>query len=74
VYLRVKQNANIDLARRTFAHIHALSLHWHLSKKMGDVIRNMDRGTSAADTLVSILIYPLVYKYAIIALYPYVMA
>ena len=56
VYLKVKQQANIQLAETAFAHVHTLSLNWHLSKKMGNVIRSMDRGTSAADNLVSAII------------------
>ncbi len=55
IYLKVKQQANIQLAEQAFAHLHQLSLNWHLSKKMGNVIRSMDRGTSAADTLITYL-------------------
>jgi ABC-type transport system involved in Fe-S cluster assembly fused permease/ATPase subunit len=55
IYLKVKQQANIQLAEQAFSHIHKLSLNWHLSKKMGNVIRSMDRGTSAADTLITYL-------------------
>jgi ABC-type multidrug transport system fused ATPase/permease subunit len=62
VYLKVKQQANIQLAVLAFSHIHSLSLNWHLSKKMGNVIRSMDRGTAAADTLVYMyIIYFLFY-------------
>lgn len=52
IYLKVKQQANIQLAESAFSHVHSLSLNWHLSKKIGNVIRSMDRGTSAADNLV----------------------
>jgi ABC-type transport system involved in Fe-S cluster assembly fused permease/ATPase subunit len=55
IYLKVKQQANIQLAEQAFTHIHELSMNWHLSKKMGNVIRSMDRGTSAADTLITYL-------------------
>ena len=55
VYLKVKQQASIQLAEKTFAHLHSLSLTWHLNKKMGNVIRSMDRGTEAANTLVNFL-------------------
>jgi len=55
VYLKVKQQASIQLAEQTFAHLHSLSLSWHLNKKMGNVIRSMDRGTNAANTLVNYL-------------------
>eukprot|EP01036_Dinobryon_divergens_P059803 gene59803-79765_t len=51
VYLKVKQQASIQLSEQTFTHLHSLSLNWHLSKKMGNVIRAMDRGADAANDL-----------------------
>jgi ABC-type transport system involved in Fe-S cluster assembly fused permease/ATPase subunit len=53
VFLKVKQQAYIQLAETTFAHLHELSLNWHLTKQTGNVIRSMDRGTEAASQLVS---------------------
>jgi len=50
-YLRVAQAAFTDLAEDTFRHVHTLSLHWHLKKKLGEVVRVTDRGISACDTL-----------------------
>ncbi|CAM9150624.1 unnamed protein product, partial [Ectocarpus fasciculatus] len=55
IYMKVKQQANIQLTEKTFTHVHSLSLNWHLSKQMGNVIRSMDRGTAAADTLITYL-------------------
>ncbi|KAJ9458077.1 Iron-sulfur clusters transporter atm1 [Diplonema papillatum] len=55
IYVKVKQTAFIEMAGTVFAHMHNLSLEWHLRKKMGDVIRSMDRGTAAADTVVTYL-------------------
>jgi hypothetical protein len=43
VYLKVKQQAYIEIAQHTFAHLHTLSLQWHLKKKTGGVLRSMDR-------------------------------
>ncbi|GMI31539.1 hypothetical protein TrCOL_g1117 [Triparma columacea] len=51
VYLRVAQAAFVQLSKQTFNHLHDLSLDWHLRKKLGDVLRSMDRGISACDTL-----------------------
>jgi len=48
VYIKVQQAASIEIADTTFAHLHSLSLEWHLKKKMGNVIRSMDRGIAAA--------------------------
>ncbi|GBG24175.1 ABC transporter ATP-binding protein [Hondaea fermentalgiana] len=55
VYLKVKQTAYVEVAEETFTHLHALSLEWHLKKRMGNVLRSMDRGVSAANTLVTYL-------------------
>ncbi len=35
LYIAVKQQAGIELQTFTFAHLHSLSLNWHLSKKTG---------------------------------------
>lgn len=53
VYLSVKQEAFAQVAEFTFRHLHALSHNWHLKKKMGNVLRSMDRGISSADSVVS---------------------
>lgn len=55
IYLGVKQIAFVEIAELTFRHLHSLSLEWHLKKKMGNVLRSMDRGVSSADTLVTYL-------------------
>lgn len=60
VYLRVKQTAYAQISESTFAHLHNLSLEWHLKKKMGNVLRSMDRGVNSANTVVSYLFLYLV--------------
>jgi ABC-type transport system involved in Fe-S cluster assembly fused permease/ATPase subunit len=55
VYLKVAQAAFIQLSEVVFYHLHNLSLDWHLKKKLGEVIRSMDRGILACDTLMKYL-------------------
>jgi len=55
IYLQVKQHAFVELAQHTFSHLHSLSLQWHVSKKIGTVLRSSDRGILAADTVVTYL-------------------
>lgn len=55
VYLKVAQAAFVQLSETTFVHLHNLSLDWHLRKKLGEVIRSMDRGIAACDTLMKYL-------------------
>jgi ABC-type transport system involved in Fe-S cluster assembly fused permease/ATPase subunit len=45
--------AYVEVAGEAFRHVHKLSLEWHVKKKMGHVIRFMDRGMIAAQQLVS---------------------
>lgn len=47
IYLQVAQAAFVQLSETTFSHLHSLSLDWHLRKKLGEVIRSMDRGIAA---------------------------
>lgn len=54
-YLRVAQAAFVQLSEVAFFHLHSLSLDWHLRKKLGEVIRSMDRGILACDTLMKYL-------------------
>lgn len=55
IYLKVAQAAFVQLSETTFVHLHRLSLDWHLQKKLGEVIRSMDRGIQACDTLMKYL-------------------
>lgn len=55
IYLKVAQAAFVQLSEVAFAHIHSLSLDWHLKKKLGEVLRSMDRGIAACDTLMKYL-------------------
>merc|ERR1719420_1204103 len=56
VYIKVQQAAYIEISETTFAHLHNLSLDWHLRKKMGNVIRSVDRGVAAAKTLMQYMV------------------
>jgi len=60
IYLGVKQTAYAQISQNTFAHLHGLSLEWHLKKKMGNVLRSMDRGVNSANTVVTYLFLYLV--------------
>ena len=55
VYLKVAQAAFVQLSEAAFDHLHHLSLDWHLRKKLGEVLRGMDRGIAACDTIMRYL-------------------
>jgi ATP-binding cassette, subfamily B, heavy metal transporter len=48
----VAQNAVRQLANRTFRHLHALSLRFHLERRTGGLNRIIERGVGGVDTIV----------------------
>ena len=51
VFAKVSQRAVRDLAVRTFRHLHALSLRFHLERRTGGLSRIVSRGTLGIDTV-----------------------
>jgi ATP-binding cassette, subfamily B, heavy metal transporter len=51
LFAQVGQNAVRTLAIRTFQHIHALSLRFHLERRTGGLSRIIERGTKAIEFL-----------------------
>src|SRR3972149_5181873 len=47
----VAQHAVRELANRTFRHLHALSLRFHLERRTGGLNRVIERGISGVDTI-----------------------
>ncbi|MEL6766085.1 MAG: ABC transporter ATP-binding protein/permease [Pseudomonadota bacterium] len=60
VFARVGQHALRSLALRTFQHIHALSLSYHLSRRTGELSRVTERGIKAIDFLLRYLVFSIV--------------
>jgi ABC-type transport system involved in Fe-S cluster assembly fused permease/ATPase subunit len=51
-FTAVAQNAVRQLAKRTFRHLHALSLRFHLERRTGGLNRVIERGVTGVDTIV----------------------
>lgn len=51
IFARVSQRAVRELAVRTFRHLHALSLKFHLERRTGGLSRIVSRGTMGIDTV-----------------------
>jgi ATP-binding cassette, subfamily B, heavy metal transporter len=49
IFAKVGQNAVRHLAKQTFAHLHELSLRFHLEKRTGGLSRVIDRGTKGIE-------------------------
>src|SRR5262249_47924503 len=51
IFARVGQRAVRALAIKTFRHLHALSLKFHLERRTGGLSRVISRGTNGIDTI-----------------------
>jgi ABC-type transport system involved in Fe-S cluster assembly fused permease/ATPase subunit len=51
IFAKVGQRAVRELAMRTFRHLHALSLKFHLERRTGGLSRMISRGTNGIDTI-----------------------
>ncbi|XP_069838631.1 ATP-binding cassette sub-family B member 6 isoform X2 [Dendropsophus ebraccatus] len=60
LWIRVQQFTNREVQIRLFAHLHSLSLRWHLGRKTGEVLRSVDRGTSSINSLLSYIVFSIV--------------
>jgi ATP-binding cassette, subfamily B, heavy metal transporter len=57
VFERVGQDATRRLAVGVFAHLHQLSLRFHLSRRTGAVTKVIERGTKSIDTMLYFLLF-----------------
>ncbi|XP_022535973.2 ATP-binding cassette sub-family B member 6 isoform X1 [Astyanax mexicanus] len=57
LWTRVQQHTSRTVQLQLFAHLHALSLRWHLGRKTGDVLRSIDRGTSSVSNLLNYIVF-----------------
>src|SRR5882757_432884 len=60
LFAKVAMHAVRRLALLTFAHIHLLSLRFHLERKTGGLTRVLERGRNAIETIVRMVILQLV--------------
>jgi ATP-binding cassette subfamily B protein len=56
IFARVSQRALRRLAQSTFAHVHGLSLRFHISRKTGALSRILDRGVKGVDFLLRFML------------------
>jgi len=53
IFAKVLYHALREVGVATFAHVHTLSLRFHLERKTGGLSRVIERGTKGIDTLLS---------------------
>ena len=57
IFAKVQYHALREVGVSTFAHVHTLSLRFHLERKTGGLSRIIERGTKGIDTLLSFAIF-----------------
>ena len=57
MFVNVTQAAMRTLALKTFRHLHALSLRYHLERRTGAVTREIDQGIRGISSLISFTLY-----------------
>ena len=70
VFARVSQQAVRELAVKTFRHLHALSLKFHLERRTGGLSRIVSRGTMGIDTVLRFALFstiPTILEIALVA-------
>ena len=56
--------------KRTFEHLHSLSLRFHLERQTGGVSRDIERGTRGISTLLSYMLFsiiPVILEFSLVA-------
>lgn len=72
LWTKIEQYTTRTLKLQVFSHLHGLSLKWHLSRKTGEVLRIVDRGTGSVDSLLDYVlfnIFPTIADIAIAVIY-----
>ena len=57
VFSKVTQNASRNIALKVFRHLFGLSLRFHLNRQMGGMSRDIERGSSGINSLISYTLY-----------------
>jgi ABC-type transport system involved in Fe-S cluster assembly fused permease/ATPase subunit len=57
VFAKVQYHAMREVAVETFAHVHRLSMRFHLERKTGGLSRVIERGTKSIDTILSFALF-----------------
>ena len=57
VFSKVTHNASRNIALKVFRHLFGLSLRFHLNRQMGGMSRDIERGSSGINSLISYTLY-----------------
>jgi len=60
VFARVRYHAMRGISQRVLGHLYSLSLRYHLDRKTGGIIRDLERGTSSLSSILNYLVFNVV--------------
>lgn len=64
VFARVRYRAMRRLSIKVLSHLHKLSLRYHLERRTGNVVRDLERGTSSISQILNYLVFNIVPTFA----------
>jgi ATP-binding cassette subfamily B protein len=60
VFARVRYHAMRGISQRVLNHLYSLSLRYHLDRKTGGIIRDLERGTNSLSSVLNYLVFNIV--------------
>ena len=57
IFARVRYHAMRNLSKRVLAHLHELSLRYHLERRTGNITRDLERGTLSISSILNYLVF-----------------
>jgi len=71
VFARVRYHAMRQLSNQVLAHLHTLSLRFHLDRKTGAISRDLERGTRSVSTMMNFMVFsfiPIFVEFTLVAI------
>mgnify|MGYP001812629060 CR=1 FL=1 len=71
VFARVRYHAMRRLSTRVLAHLHQLSLRFHLERRTGAISRDLERGTRSVSSILNYMVFsilPMIAEFSLVAL------
>ena len=73
VFARVRYHAMRMLSNQVLQHLHKLSLRYHLQRRTGNIIRDLERGTNSISQILNYLVFNIVPTFAEFALVAFIL-
>jgi ATP-binding cassette subfamily B protein len=71
IFARVRYRAMRNLSNRVLAHLHDLSLRFHLQRQTGAISRDLERGTRSVSTIINYMVFsiiPMLVEFSLVAI------